>query len=633
MVLNKIDALPAARWRSRGTSSSPRSRALRRDGHPAFSYVVGEDAPLARQMVWPVSALHGRGADARCCAGWARLLARAAVPGSAAPSRHGALRRLGRRAAFRGAGGHVIYRPAAAGEKSFVVTRGEEGFVVEGEAVRRLVRRFDLDNEEAIRYLAEKLDRLGVYAALRAQGAQPGDDVDIEGYAFEFQLEGSAWQAEQTEARRSSSRSAPARSPPSAARSAWPRWPGWWPRSASCTREGHRMLLVSSGAVSSGMGVLRFKQRPTEVVDLQAAAAVGQGRLFHIYTELFAHESVVTAQVLLTAFDVAARTQYLNARNTLNRLLDWGVVPIINENDTTSTDELCFGDNDTLAAQVALLVKADLLVLLTDTDGLYTADPREDAERPAHHQGRGSRASSTCVQIGAIGPLGSGGMGTKINSARIATSGGVETVIARGTRPDVLKACLAGEEVGTRFLPRSLGLPDYKLWLLYGKPARGQGGGGRRRGQGSAGQRQPAAGGGGGSGGRLRRRRRRDGGGRGRDRAGQGRGQLLEGRAGPGQGSAEQPGGRGAAPGFAGGHPQRLSGAGMTSGSGGDVKTKELAVEGEGRPRAGWRWPTRPMKNRALLAMAEALERRSAEILAENAEDVAEGRNKGSLRR
>jgi glutamate 5-kinase len=237
--------------------------------------------------------------------------------------------------------------------------------------------------------------------------------------------------------------------------------------------EGQRMLLVSSGAVSSGMGVLKFKSRPSEVVDLQAAAAVGQGRLFHIYTDLFAHEDVVTAQVLLTAFDVAARTQYLNARNTLNRLLDWQVVPIINENDTTSTEELRFGDNDTLAAQVALLVKADLLVLLTDTDGLYTADPRADA---------GARLISTvqdvteldCVQIGAIGPLGSGGMATKINSARVATSGGVETVIARGTRADVIKACVAGEDVGTRFLPRSLGLPDYKLWLLYGKPVRGR---------------------------------------------------------------------------------------------------------------------------------------------------------------
>lgn len=236
---------------------------------------------------------------------------------------------------------------------------------------------------------------------------------------------------------------------------------------------GNRVLLVSSGAVSSGLGVLKVKRRPSEVVDLQAVAAVGQGRLFHIYTELFALENVITAQVLLTAFDVAARTQYLNARNTLNRLLDWRVVPIINENDTTATDELCFGDNDALAAQVALLVKADLLVLLTDTDGLFTADPKEDSTARLITRVEDPRELES-VQIGAVSALGRGGMGSKINSARIATSGGVETIIARGTRPDVLKDCLAGAEVGTRFLPRPLGLPDYKLWLLYGKPARGK---------------------------------------------------------------------------------------------------------------------------------------------------------------
>jgi glutamate 5-kinase len=236
--------------------------------------------------------------------------------------------------------------------------------------------------------------------------------------------------------------------------------------------EGHRLVLVSSGAVSSGMGVLRRRRRPTEVVDMQAAAAVGQGRLFHIYTELFSHNDVITAQVLLTAFDVAARTQYINARNTLRRLLEWKVVPIINENDTTSTDELCFGDNDALAAQVALLVKADMLVLLTDTDGLYTADPREDRDARLIDTVE-DMSELACVQIGAIGPLGSGGMGSKINSARVATSGGVETVIASGTRPGVLKACLAGDHVGTRFPARPLGLHDYKLWLLYGKPARG----------------------------------------------------------------------------------------------------------------------------------------------------------------
>ena len=237
--------------------------------------------------------------------------------------------------------------------------------------------------------------------------------------------------------------------------------------------QGHRMLLVSSGAVSSGLGVLDFKKRPTEVVDLQAAAAVGQGRLFHIYTELFTHESVVTAQVLLTAFDVAARTQYLNARNTLKRLLDWRVVPIINENDTTSTDELCFGDNDTLAAQVALLVKADLLVLLTDTDGLYTGDPRMDDTARLISKVE-DLSELAAVEADGAGPLGSGGMVTKINAARMATSGGVETVIARGARPGVLRDLVGGADVGTRILPRPLGLPDYKLWVLFGKPARGR---------------------------------------------------------------------------------------------------------------------------------------------------------------
>jgi len=237
--------------------------------------------------------------------------------------------------------------------------------------------------------------------------------------------------------------------------------------------EGHHMLLVSSGAVSSGMGILGLKRRPGEVIDLQAAAAVGQGRLFHTYTDLFGQKDVVTAQVLLTAFDFAARTQYLNARNTLSRLLEWGVVPVINENDTTSTDELCFGDNDTLAAQVALLVKADLLILLTDTDGLYTADPRKNEQARLLTKVE-DFAELASVDLGVEGPLGSGGMSSKINSARVASSGGVETIIARGTRPGVLRACLEGEEVGTRFSPKPLGLPDYKLWLLYGKPARGK---------------------------------------------------------------------------------------------------------------------------------------------------------------
>jgi glutamate 5-kinase len=238
-------------------------------------------------------------------------------------------------------------------------------------------------------------------------------------------------------------------------------------------RQGNRLLLVSSGAVSSGMGVLGLENRPSEVVDLQAASAVGQGRLYHIYSQLFGHEEVLTAQVLLTAFDISARTQYLNARNTLRRLLDWRVVPIINENDTTSTEELCFGDNDSLAAQVALLVKADLLVLLTDTEGLYTADPRSGGEarliRRVDDFGHLDQ-----VDTESKGVLGRGGMRSKVSAARAATSGGVRTVIARGTKPGVVSAAVHGEEVGTEFAARDLGLGAFKLWLLYGKPAQGR---------------------------------------------------------------------------------------------------------------------------------------------------------------
>ncbi len=238
-------------------------------------------------------------------------------------------------------------------------------------------------------------------------------------------------------------------------------------------RLGNRMILVSSGAVSSGMGLLRLKSRPTEVVDQQAAAAVGQGHLYHAYSQLFGHEEVLTAQVLLTAVDISARTQYLNARNTLRRLLEWGVVPIINENDTTSTDELTFGDNDALAAQVALLANADLLVLLTDTEGLHTADPRDDPSAALIHVVE-SFDDLADVDTDSKGALGLGGMRSKVGAARIATSGGVETVIARGSRPGVITSCVERDVVGTRFAARDLGLGAFKLWLLHGKPVRGR---------------------------------------------------------------------------------------------------------------------------------------------------------------
>ena len=141
---------------------------------------------------------------------------------------------------------------------------------------------------------------------------------------------------------------------------------------------GDDVVVVTSGAIARGIQLMGLSPRPTAIEDLQAASAVGQGKLYRVYDELLRERGVTSAQVLLTFFDMSARTHYLNARQTLRRLLDWSVVPVINENDTTTTDEISFGDNDFLAAQVAILIGADLLVLLTDIDGLFTADPRTD---------------------------------------------------------------------------------------------------------------------------------------------------------------------------------------------------------------------------------------------------------------
>src|SRR3981081_4353845 len=145
---------------------------------------------------------------------------------------------------------------------------------------------------------------------------------------------------------------------------------------ADLHRAGDEVVIVTSGAIARGMRVMELRQRPSSIGDLQAASAVGQGKLYRVYDELLRGRGVTSAQVLLTFFDMSARTHYLNARRTLTKLLEWGVVPVINENDTTATDEISFGDNDFLAAQVAILVSADLLVLLTDIDGPHPADPR-----------------------------------------------------------------------------------------------------------------------------------------------------------------------------------------------------------------------------------------------------------------
>jgi glutamate 5-kinase len=236
---------------------------------------------------------------------------------------------------------------------------------------------------------------------------------------------------------------------------------------------GDRLVLVTSGAIARGRREMGLAARPSAMAELQASSAVGQGKLYRVYDELLQAEGVPSAQVLLTFFDMSARTHYLNARATLQKLLEWRVVPVINENDTTTTDEISFGDNDFLAAQVAILLGADQLVLLTDTDGLYTADPALDPEaRPVADVRTFEELEG--LQIGfSASPLGSGGMRSKVVAAEMATAAGIPATIARGTSPESVRAALAGEPAGTRFHPQGGRVSSFKLWLKYAKPTQG----------------------------------------------------------------------------------------------------------------------------------------------------------------
>ena len=243
---------------------------------------------------------------------------------------------------------------------------------------------------------------------------------------------------------------------------------------AELHHRGDAVVLVTSGAIARGMGLMSLPVRPSEMEELQAASAVGQGKLYRAYDELLAARDVPSAQVLLTFFDMSARTHYLNARSTLQRLLLWRVVPVINENDTTTTDEISFGDNDFLAAQVAVLLSADRLLLLTDTDGVFTADPRVDpTARLVHHVTSFEQLED--LQIGvSTSPLGSGGMRSKVVASEMATAAGIPASIVNGTRLGTVLRALAGEDEGTRFDPQSQRVSSFKLWLKYAKPTQGR---------------------------------------------------------------------------------------------------------------------------------------------------------------
>jgi glutamate 5-kinase len=234
------------------------------------------------------------------------------------------------------------------------------------------------------------------------------------------------------------------------------------------------LVIVTSGAIARGMGVMEIPLRPRTIDELQAASAVGQGKLYQVYDQLLRDRGVPTAQVLLTFFDISARTHYLNARQTLRKLLEWRVVPVINENDTTTTDEISFGNNDFLAAQVAILLGAEQLLLLTDADGVFTADPRTNEEAQLVSEVH-EFAELEGLDIGhASSPLGSGGMRSKVVAAEMATAAGIPTVIGSGLDPETIRTAAAGSHVGTTFAASSGRYSSFKLWLKYAKPVRGR---------------------------------------------------------------------------------------------------------------------------------------------------------------
>lgn len=237
---------------------------------------------------------------------------------------------------------------------------------------------------------------------------------------------------------------------------------------ARAQRAGERIALVTSGAVGLGCTGLGLPRRPTDLAALQAAAAVGQGRLMALYQEAFAVRGLTVAQVLLTRGDLASRRSYRRACQTLEQLLEWNVVPIVNENDTLATDELRFGDNDTLSALLAVAIGAGELVLLTDVDRLYSADPRTDAQAvPIVEVSDPSDLVRLQEVAGGGGQWGTGGMTTKLTAARIATASGIRVRLADGRDPAVLDALLAGEQVGTVFQPSPSPLSDRKGWLAH----------------------------------------------------------------------------------------------------------------------------------------------------------------------
>ncbi|MEA3395514.1 MAG: glutamate 5-kinase [Pseudomonadota bacterium] len=239
----------------------------------------------------------------------------------------------------------------------------------------------------------------------------------------------------------------------------------WCRQLSTLVREGREVIMVSSGAIAEGMKRLGWSSRPHEIHELQAAAAVGQMGLAQMYETRLREHGLGSAQVLLTHADLADRERYLNARSTLLTLLKLGVVPVINENDTVVTDEIKFGDNDTLGALVANLVEADALIILTDQKGLYTADPRKDPAAQFVHEAQAGDPTLETMAGGAGSSLGKGGMITKILAAKRAAGSGASTVIAWGREPDALLRLARGEAIGTLLVAQTQKNQARKQWM------------------------------------------------------------------------------------------------------------------------------------------------------------------------
>lgn len=239
----------------------------------------------------------------------------------------------------------------------------------------------------------------------------------------------------------------------------------WAQQIAVLRKAGYEIVLVSSGAVAEGMQRLGWKRRPVSIHELQAAAAVGQMGLVQVYESCFRKHDMHAAQVLLTHADLTDRERYLNARSTLRTLLSLGVIPVVNENDTVATDEIKFGDNDTLGALVANLIEADALIILTDQSGLYTTDPRKDIKAILVSLASAGDEKLETMAGGAGSHIGRGGMLTKVLAAKRAARSGAHTVIANGHETDVLLRLVSGDDIGTLLEAPTLSLAARKQWL------------------------------------------------------------------------------------------------------------------------------------------------------------------------